>query len=390
VTGSSVRLAGPGDVRTVVQSLQSARRVGVDTEFHAERRFLPELFLVQLRIDPGPPGEPSTWIVDPRQHHVLSQIGEALRAVPWVVHAGEQDLRVLHDALGGLPSVVLDTQIAAGLVSSHWPAPYAALVQSWLGQTLDKAETLSDWSRRPLTPAQLAYAALDVDLLLLLWDRLEAELASRGRLELALAACQEARDHADRTPDDSDSFREIAAAAALQPAVLLVLQELAAWRLERARATNQPTRAVLSDGALVDLARRQPLTTESLLANRRLPRSLAKDAPELVERIVRASQRPAWAIPRLVRKRTPEWRTTAWLQLLGEALAEREAFGAGLVMPRLLAERLVLETVSSREEMATRLGWRDPLLGDAVYQGLRGELSLTIAGGEVTVGCPTR
>jgi ribonuclease D len=380
-----VRLAGPGDVRTLIQSLQSARRVGVDTEFHAERRFLPELFLVQLRIDAGE-AEPSTWIVDPRQPQVLSQIGEALRAVPWVVHAGEQDLRVLHDALGGLPSTVLDTQIAAGLVGSHWPAPYAALVQHWLGQTLDKAETLSDWSRRPLTPAQLAYAALDVDLLLLLWDRLEAELKSRGRLELALAACQEARDAADRPPDDSDSFREIAAAAALSPTVLLVLQELAAWRLERARATNQPARAVLSDGALVDLARRQPLTTDSLLSNRRLPRSLAKDAPGLVERIVRASQRPAWAVPRIVRKRTPEWRVTAWLQLLVEAVAEREGFGAGLVVSRALAERLVLEGTSSREELAARLGWRDPLIGDVVYHGLRGELSLAIAGGEVAVG----
>lgn len=381
-----LKLAQKSDIPALVERLKKARRVAVDTEFHAERRFLPELHLVQLKLDtPEGEADEGAIIIDPHQSDVLMGIGEALRSVPWVVHAGEQDLRVLHDALGGLPQTVLDTQIAAGLVTSHWPAPYAALVSQWLGVSLEKGETLSDWSRRPLTPAQLAYAALDVELLLSLWDSLEAELARRGRLEIGRQACQQARDNAASPPDDAESFREIAAAASLQPNVLLVLQELAAWRLERARATNQPIRAVLSDGALVDLARRQPVTAESLLGNRRLPRSLAKDAQELVERIARAAERPAWAIPRLVRKRTPEWRSAAWLQLLGEALGERDAFGAGLVLPRALAERLVLDGPRSREDLKATLGWRDPLLGDAIHAALRGGLALSLDGAEVVL-----
>jgi ribonuclease D len=293
---TEVRLAGVADAPAIVASLEGARRVAVDTEFHAERRFIPELYLVQLHVDGGP-----TWIVDPLREDLIPRIARALLSVQWVVHAGEQDLRVMFGALGGLPEEVLDTQIAAALISSHWPAPYAGLVQQYLGTSLDKGETLSDWSRRPLAAAQLAYAALDVELLLPLWDRLEGLLKERGRLEIAVAACAEARNVAFDPPDDADAYREIQAAASLQPQHLAVLQELATWRLERARATNQPTRAVLSDGAMVDLARRQPLTTSSLLSNRRLPRTLAKDADELVARIARAAQRPEWAIPPLVR-----------------------------------------------------------------------------------------
>jgi ribonuclease D len=380
VTSPSVRLATVADVPDVLASLEGARRVAIDTEFHAERRFLPELYLVQLHVDGGP-----TWIVDPLRDDVLTRIGPALLAVPWVVHSGEQDLRVLFGALGSLPEVVLDTQIAAGLVSAHFPAPYAGLVQTWLGRSLDKGETLSDWSRRPLAPAQLSYAALDVELLLALWDRLEERLVEAGRRDVALAACAEARRIAFDPPDDADAYREIQAAAALQPNHLRVLQELATWRLERARATNQPVRAVLSDGALVDLSRRQPLSATALLANRRMPRALAKDAEELVVRIARAAQRPDWAIPPLVRRRTPEWRAVAWLQLWADAVGEARRFASTLALPRPLAESLVQRPPADREEVRSRLGWRDPLCGPGMLEALSGGTALRIRGGEVVL-----
>lgn len=375
-----VRLAGKEDGPELAAMLKRSSRVAIDTEFHAERRFLPELFLVQLKPDIE---DAPIWIVDPLQTNILAKIADALLAVPWVVHAGEQDLRVLRDAIGRLPELVFDTQIAAGLVASHWPAPYGGLVSRWLGISLEKGETLSDWSRRPLSAAQLNYAALDVDLLLPLWDRLEVELSAKGRSALARSACDEALEAANNPPDDAESMREIAAASALQPDVLLVLQELSAWRTERARATNQPMRAVLSDGALVDLARRKPLTVDALLANRRLPRSLSKEAPELVERIARAAARPLWAVPKLVRKRTPQWRSTAWLQLFGESLGERLSFGSGLVMPRSLAERLVLDRPKTRDALSEVLDWRDPLLGERLFQALQGEISLAIFSTEV-------
>lgn len=377
-----VHLVSQHNLDDLVGALRETRRIAVDTEFHAERRFLPELYLVQLHVEGG-----DTWIVDPRpptgQPDLLPRLVDALLGVTWVVHAGEQDLRVLSVALGGLPDVILDTQLAAGLATTHWPAPYQGLVEQHLGVRIDKAETLSDWSRRPLTAAQLGYAAVDVQHVLPLWDRLSELLADLGRTETAALACADARRIALDGPDDADAFREIGASAALTPAALLVLQELAAWRMERARATNQPVRAVLNDGVLVDLARRQPITVGSLLSNRRLPKSINKDAEELVHRIARAAGRPEFALPLIVRRRTPEWRRAAWLQLWAECIGERRRFSAGLALPRPLIESLVAAPPIGRDAVRERLGWRDALTGDAIGDALGGTVGLRIFDGDV-------
>lgn len=381
MTANPTIVAAPRDADALIESLHGTPRVAIDTEFHAERRFLPELYLVQIQVDGGP-----TWIVDPFHQELILQIAPALKSVPWVVHAGEQDLRVLEVALGGLTTEVSDTQIAAGLVTPDWPASYASLVERYVGEVLEKGETLSDWSRRPLSPAQLAYAAADVKLLLPLWDALAQDLDRLGRTELARRAFAESLRVAGAPPDDSDAFRTLPAAPALQPAQLLVLQELSSWRNERARATNQPVRTVLSDGVLVDLARRQPATVAALLANRRLPRSIARDAEDLVERIARARQRPEWAVPKVLRKRTPEWRAAQWIQLWADVVGEETRFAGSLALPRPLVERIVLEAHGDRDVLRALLGWRDDLIGEDLHRVLNGAVALSFDGRDVLRG----
>jgi hypothetical protein len=116
-----------------------------------------------------------------------------------------------------------------------------------------------------------------------------------------------------------------------------------------------------------------------------LPRTLAKDADELVARIARAAQRPEWAIPPLVRKRTPAWRAAAWLQLWAEAIGEERRFAAGLALPRPLVESLILNRPADRAELRARLGWRDALCGDGLLEALDGRAVLTIDADEVRV-----
>lgn len=383
MTPSAPILAAPRDADALVAALRSAGRIGVDTEFHAERRFLPELYLVQLHIHGG-----ATWIVDPFHAELMQEIAPALRSVPWLVHAGEQDLRILEYALGGLPDDVLDTQIAAGLVGTDWPASYASLVDRYLGVQVDKGETLSDWSRRPLSASQLTYAALDVQLLFPLWDRIEEDLVRLGRAELARAACAEAKRAASEPASPAEVVRGLAAGPALHPQQLLVLQELAAWRSERARATNQPLRGVLSDGALVDLARRQPASAGALLANRRLPRSLGRDADEILARIERARGLPESGAPKIPRKRSPAWRAAQWLGLWAEVLGEERRFSGPLVLPRAIADELALEPPEDRDALARRLGWRDGLIGADLHQARNGAIHLSWTNGDV-VGRPS-
>lgn len=367
-----IRSATLDDLPELSERLSAADRVAIDTEFHAERRYLPALYLVQLRIEDG-----ETWLLDPLIEGLIAGVAESLRKPTWILHGGRWDMEVLQVALGGLPEHVWDTQIGAALASIWWPAPYAALVQDHLGQRVDKSETLSDWSRRPLSDQQLAYAAADVDLLFPLWDALSEELSRLGRLQLAHQACDEARDEVVTPPPPEEAWRALRARAVLEPQQLAVLQEIAAWRRERAIAKNQPERSVLSDGSVLELARRQPLSKQALTTNRRLPRSLHKNAEDLLERIARAAQRPEQAWPRTVRRRTPQWDAVAWLEVWAAALGERESFAPGLVLPRRLLEDVVLtgETQASLTHLSS---WRTPLVAGALVEALEGRSQLSL------------
>lgn len=364
------RVATRDDVDAIAEGLRASDVVAIDTEFHSERRHVPALYLVQFRLPSG-----AIWIVDPMVDGLLQGIAEPLRQTTWIVHGGRWDMEILMRALGGLPAQVWDTQIAAGLVGTWWPAPYSALVEIYLGESVDKSATLSDWSRRPLTADQVRYAASDVERLQDVWTELASRLDALGRTEHALDACDEARRRVLEGPDPFSAWRMLGAAAALQPQQIGVLQEIAAWRLERARLTNQPERSILGDGTVVELARRQPTTRAALTANRRLPKSLHKNAESLLERIERAARRPEESWPRSVRRRTPEWHTVAFLDVWANALGEKETFASGLVLPRRTLEDVVL--ADDDAGIAEALGsWRPLLVQPALANALAGRVSL--------------
>lgn len=353
--------------------------MAIDTEFHAERRHLPKLYLVQFRVEGG-----HTWLVDGLDTPMLRHLASPLRSIPWVVHGGSQDLRVLGDALGGLPEQVLDTQIAAGLAEPGYPAPYGALVERHLGIQLAKTATLSDWSRRPLTAEQLTYASEDVLLLFRLWDALAEAVERRGHTAALMPACAEAREDATADPSEA-SFRAIVRLATITPQQAAVLHELVQWREQVARAQDQPVRAVLGDGIALELARRQPSTLEGLAADRRFPRAVVKrHGAEILERIQRAAARPEWAWPRFVGREGADARRVAWLELLVSALGEERGFSSRLVAPRERLESLVSSGGTSREAVAASLGaWRDALCGADVERALEGRCSLRLSGGDV-------
>jgi ribonuclease D len=370
-----LHLVAEKDLPDLRKRLRDAQRVAVDTEFHAERRYLPKLFLVQLRLDDG-----TTWIIDPKQPGHLHALAEPLCSTDWIVHGGTQDMRLLLHALGALPDRVWDTQIAAGLLSEDYPAPYTALLKRYLGVEIEKLATLSDWSRRPLTHRQLCYAAEDVQLLLQLWDRLWEQIRDLERTEIVAGACEEARTRVVDPPPTDLTWRGIGAARALSPQEAAILQELSAWREETARVLDQPPRFIMGDGIMAELARRQPITRESLAANRRLPKSLMKRwASEILDRIQRASRRPEWAWPHPISEVSPARRTTRWLECFARLDGHAHAYAARLVLPTTLAEDLAADRPATRELLANQLGpWRDALVGKRLWKALSGQICLRI------------
>jgi len=370
-----LHLVGERDLPALRERLRDARRVAVDTEFHAERRYLPQLYLVQLHLD-----DDTTWIIDPRQPGHLHAIAEPLCSTDWIVHGGTQDMRLLLHALGALPDRVWDTQIAAGLLSEDFPAPYGTLVGRYLGVKIEKLATLSDWSRRPLTHSQLSYAAEDVQLLPRLWDHLWERVEALDRTDIVAGACEEARDRVVDPPPIDASWREIGAARALSPQQAAILQELSAWREETARELDQPRHFIMGNGIMAELARRQPITRESLVANRRLPKALAKRwGTEILERIQRASRRPEWAWHHPITEASPARRTAKWLECFVRLAGHANGYAVRLVLPMTLAEDLAADRPATRELLANQLGpWRDTLMGESLWKALSGELSLQI------------
>lgn len=381
----ATRLAHEPAERDALRSqLATADRIAIDTEFHAERRYVPELFLVQVQV----PGA-DAWIIDPLVDGALEDLAEALVAVPWIVHGGSQDVRLLSRALGSIPDEVLDTQIGSGLCGPRFPQGYGALVQEHLGITLPKAATLSDWSKRPLSPQQLDYAIDDVTRLHALWGAIEKRLIARDRLEIARQACREAALAAVGPPDPVDAWRRFGAAEGMRPNQLAVLREVAGWREATAQANNVPPRAVLSDGIVVELAKRPPPDGDRILANRRFPRGARKHVPDLVECVRRGLAIAESDAPRCVHRYSGPWRTAATLKAWALTQGHDDQWASSLVLPDRLIGDLALSRPSGRSDLAEQLGpWRDALLGDALWELLSGRLVLAIDAGAVRIGSP--
>jgi len=235
----------------LLTELRDVDAYALDTEFHRERTFLPVLALVQVAT------RRRIALIDP-----LSLDVSGLRVVfegdaTCVMHAASQDLEILELACGTAPRRLFDTQIAA-LFCGYRTSSLAKLVEGFVGHQLDKSAQLSDWTRRPLPKADLAYAASDVEHLLDLRDALVRALEERSRLTWAEEEIERLRTK-DRSPADPDAlWWKLRGKSKLHGRARGVAQELARWRYRQAERANRPPRSVLSDMALLALAQRPP------------------------------------------------------------------------------------------------------------------------------------
>src|SRR5580692_4549271 len=161
------------------QRLAHEAFVTVDTEFMRERTYYPELCLVQLA------GETEVAIVDTVSDRLdLTPLGELLAnpAVTKVFHAARQDIEIFVQRFNAVPTPLFDTQVAAMVAGFGDQVGYDSLVSALTGAHIDKAHRFSDWAARPLSPAQMTYAAADVTWLRSVYRRLLARLREEGRL----------------------------------------------------------------------------------------------------------------------------------------------------------------------------------------------------------------
>lgn len=357
----------------VVGQAMEAEAYALDTEFHRERTYYPQLALVQLAW-PGGLALIDPFALDLRPLAALLQ-GPGLA----VLHAADQDIEVLDQACGAVPARLFDTQLAAGFFGMSSPS-LVNLVEKLLGKRLPKGDRLTDWTRRPLTAEQQAYAASDVVHLLELRDLITARLEERGRLAWAEQECEMLLRRSRAAQDPAKAWWRIKESRQLRGKARGVAQEVAAWRERRAAELDIPPRFVLPDMAVAAISQRPPRSRDDLLAVRALDsRHLKGDVVNGVLEAVRRGEQlegrdlrlpAADELDRTLRPAVTL--VSAWVAQLADDLQ----IDAGL-----LATRSDLHSFL-RGDPDARLanGWRHELVGTPVRHLVDGHAALAFDG----------
>lgn len=370
------------ELRLTCERLAAAPHVAVDTEFLRERTYHARLCLVQL----ASPTEHA--LVDPFAVEDLSPLRELLVAsdVIKVFHAARQDLEIFHSMWGAVPQPLFDTQVAAAILGHGDQLSYAALVQALLDVRIDKAQTLTDWSRRPLSSDQLRYALDDVVHLSSAYELVRTRLAELGRAEWLARTFESMADPALYRVDPREAWRAVKGTRGLSGEKRAVLREVAAWREEAARERDLPRRWVLSDEALVEVARRAPRTGSELAGIRTLTQpQLRRDGEALVEAVRAGLAAPADERPARPPER-PGDEALALADLMAAVVrlrARAADVSVGQVATRADLEALAMHGEASGVELLE--GWRRELVGAELLALREGRLRLAVKDGLVVV-----
>jgi ribonuclease D len=350
----------------------AAPLLALDTEFVRTRTFYHRLGLVQ--VGDGA----SVWLIDAVALVDLAPLGRVFASPGLkVLHSASEDVEVFHRALGAVPGPLFDTQVGAALAGLGSALSFQKLVAALLEVELHKAETRTDWTARPLSPAQLAYAALDVAYLLPVYERLRRRLEELGRLAWALEDSAALLDVSRLEEDHDAAYLKVRGAGRLNRRQLAALRLLAAWREGEARRRDLPRGFVVRDELMLELARRRPKSAAEI---KRLPacdpRQAARHGDAWLALLADAAGLAESELPPALSKPPP----APEVKLLEESLREMVRSRAAeldlpaevLVSRRVLGALLALNRGGSEPRLPRELaGWRRPVIGEALLAEVR-------------------
>jgi ribonuclease D len=363
------------------QRLRGERFITVDTEFMRERTYWPELCVVQLA------GEQEVAVVDAMAEGIdLAPLGALLADpdVEKVFHAARQDIEIFLLGFGAVPTPLFDTQVAAMVAGFGDQVGYDALVSALTGGHIDKAHRFSDWSARPLSAAQIAYAAADVTHLRGVYQRLRARLEAEGRLDWVGEEMRMLTDPATyRT--DPDTMWERLRPRTNNRRMLGILRAIAAWREREAQRANIPRQRMLKDETLLEIAATAPTGPEALARARGVSRGFAEGraGASLLAAIAEAQALPEDALPEAPQHRDGPRPSPALVSLLKVLLAAK--CEAHHVAPKLVASSEDIDrlAVEDAPPIPALHGWRHAVFGADATALKAGQIALGVDGRKV-------
>jgi ribonuclease D len=361
--------------------IAKASVIGFDTEFVSEDTYRPQLCLVQVAT------ADRLAVIDPIAVRDMNPFWEAV-ATPGhqtIVHAGREELLFAISATGKSPHDLFDLQIAAGLVGYEYPAGYGSLMNRLLGEKLQKGETRTDWRRRPLSVQQIDYALDDVRYLAPMRDKLQSRLENLGRTTWLTDEMNAWQEDVAATLT-RERWRRVSGISGLSARSLAVVREIWRWREEESERRNQPTRRVLRDDLIVELAKRRSADPKQMRAIRGLERGdLVRAMPKISEAIAHALELSEEELPR-----SPGRNASDQFSVLGQFVSS--ALGS-ICRAANLAPSIVGTASDVRDLIAYRLkvagsdvdgppalakGWRAEVVGRLIDDLLVGKLAIRI------------
>ena len=349
--------------------------VTVDTEFLRESTYYPKLCVAQMAstdeavvVDALAPG------LDLGPLFGLM----ADERVVKVFHAARQDIEICWHEAGIIPFPLVDTQVAAMVLGYGDSISYDQLVQRITGDVLDKSHRFTDWTRRPLTEAQLTYAVSDVTHLRDVYVKLSADLDKRGRTEWMREEMKILSSPETYRMEPEHAWERLKTRVR-KPKELAILMEVAAWRELEAQTRDVPRGRVLKDEVIGDIAVQAPTSMERLAGLRSLPKGFERSrwGEAIIAAVTRGLARDIKSLPRLDRHR-PAANGQATVELL-KVLLRMTAEHHG-VAAKVIATVDDLDRIAGNDEadVAALRGWRRELFGEKALALKHGKLALAV------------
>ncbi|HEX8568387.1 MAG TPA: ribonuclease D [Caulobacteraceae bacterium] len=375
-------IVATADLEALCTRLSLEPFIAVDTEFMRETTYWPRLCLIQVA------GPDESAVIDPMAEGLdLSPLLKLLgdETLMKVFHAGRQDIEIFNN-LGVIPRPVFDTQIAAMAAGYGEQIAYDALVRQMLRVDLDKSSRFTDWARRPLSAAQLTYAAADVIHLATLYPKLRERLEKNGRLAWVSDEMASLLDPSNYDVDPENAWKRLKPRR-FTAKYLSVFRAVAAWRERTAQTRDQVRSRILKDEAIDEIAAQAPTSTDAFERLRSVPKGFgnSKFGPELAAVVKQAVSEADTYAPTVERPERQAPAPGAVVELL-KVLLKSKAEEAN-VAPRLIATVGDLEkiAVNDRADTPALKGWRRQLFGEDALKLKRGELALVLEGARVQV-----
>lgn len=359
---------------TFCDQLEAAEYCAIDTEFVREKTYYPELALIQIGA-----GE-LFGCIDPLAITDFGPLVDLLakESLLKLFHSCSQDLEILYQKFGSVPSPVFDTQVAAAVLGYNHQISYADLVQQVCGVALEKKHTRANWMRRPLSEDELDYAMDDVRYLLGAYEHLRDELQSTNRIGWVEKDMRALTDPAKYEADLSNLWKRLKGVQKLKGERLQIAKELCRWRELLAQRQNRPRRWIAKDDTLIELARQKPATPGDLTSIPELgDKTIHRHGSDLLAIIAAAADVDPADYPRHERGDSLDRQQQALgdcLMALCRVIAEDNDIALATLALRKDIDNLILNPKSSRLTQ----GWRFAMAGEKLLEFIHGQTTLRV------------